>query len=42
VDQFEFMSDVAYRLNDDTLPGLKKSFKAESSDQIKKEKYSHI
>ena len=42
IDQFEYMSDVAFRLNDDTLPSLKKSFKEESEELIKKEKYKHI
>ena len=36
------MSDVAFRLNDDTLPSLKKSFKEETAEQMKKEKYKHI
>jgi hypothetical protein len=36
------MADVANRLNDDTIPSLKKSFKEEGKDLIKKEKYAHI
>jgi len=42
IEQFEYMSDVSFRLNDETLPELKKSFKEESAELIKKEKYKHI
>jgi len=36
------MSDVSFRLNDDTVPSLKKSFKEEKDEIMKKEKYKHI
>jgi len=42
LDQFELMGDACFRLQDDTIPSLKKSWKEERDEQMKKEKHSHI
>ena len=36
------MADVAHRFHDDTIPSLKTSFKEETKENVKKEKYKHI
>ena len=36
------MADISNRMNDETIPQLKTSFKGESTEHIKKEKYKHI
>jgi hypothetical protein len=42
IDQFEFMGDVCFRINDDSIPSLKKSFKEEKNDKLRKVKQEHI
>lgn len=41
IDHFEFMYEVADRLNNETVPGLKKSYKEDTSDSSRKEKHKH-
>jgi len=33
------MGDTAYRINEETIPQMKKSFKEEKNESLKKEKY---
>lgn len=42
IDQFEFMADVSHRMQEETIPELKASFKDETDEQLKKAKYKHI
>lgn len=41
IDQFELMYEVSDRLNNETVPGLKKSYKEDTSEQSRKEKHKH-
>jgi|DEB0MinimDraft_12_1074336.scaffolds.fasta_scaffold18293_1 hypothetical protein len=36
LDQFEFMGDVCFRIQDETIPSLKKSYKEERDPTVKK------
>ena len=42
LEQFELMGDCCFRIQDDTLPSLKKSWKEDRDETMKKEKHSHI
>ena len=42
LDSFKYMGEMANKLNSETTPNLKKSFKEEKSEKIKSKKYELI
>lgn len=42
LDSFKYMGEIVNKLNFETVPSIKKSFKEEKNEKIKKQKYNCI